>query len=141
MFECRPYSVDKPKNCYQVISDQVIGAITQWIQQYPPTPSVADIARNPVEPVESKMNEQETVAVDAVVETVDTEEVPESTELQSVDVEEVPNSEDMKQTEVVVQNMDDIAEQVQNEEMIEEAQETNVVEEETVVQPPSVIGI
>merc|ERR1712154_271195 len=37
IFECRPYSPDKPKNSYQVISDQIIDTISKWLTSNPPS--------------------------------------------------------------------------------------------------------
>ena len=120
MFQCRPYSPDKPKHCYQVISDQVIGAITEWLLRYPPKSTVNDNGQNEVEPVESK-------------------------EAQSVDIEEAPESEETKEIEVDAQNGDDDVEQVQSQQMEQEPEETKSTEQNadglSTDPPPSTIGI
>eukprot|EP01084_Bolivina_argentea_P196469 336781_1 len=58
IFQCRPYSADKPKRCYAVISDQLTDTILKWLQKNPPKITIQN-ENIPEEKIEIKQVEKD----------------------------------------------------------------------------------
>ena len=147
MFECRPYSPDKPRNSYQVISDQVVGAITGWLLKYTPDPDAIDTPQTEEQPVESKENEPENDELTADSEMVqsvqsapteepegtkESEVILEENQVQNVEFEQVIDSKTKSLESKEIVNAPEITESPEVDVVVKSEDKVQVKEDENV---------